>query len=289
MTPNVKGALLMMGSMAAFTVNDTLVKAAGQEVPLFQLVVLRGLLATILVFALARHLGALHLRFGRHDRWLVAFRCVAELSATFFFLTALMHMPLANVTAVLQALPLTVTLGAALFFSEQIGWRRIMAIALGFAGMLLIVRPGPDGFSIYAMYALIAVICVTARDLITRRMSPEVPSMVVTLATSLTITTGAAIASVFQGWVPMTAGSGMLIASAAVFVLLGYLFSVMVMRVGEVSFVAPFRYSSLIWALGLGWAVFGDWPDRITMLGAALVVTAGLFTLFRERALQASE
>lgn len=289
MTPNVKGALLMMGSMAAFTVNDTLVKAAGQEVPLFQLVALRGLLATILVFALARHLGALHLRFGRHDRWLVAFRCVAELSATFFFLTALMHMPLANVTAVLQALPLTVTLGAALFFSEQIGWRRIMAIALGFAGMLLIVRPGPEGFSIYAMYALIAVICVTARDLITRRMSPEVPSMVVTLATSLTITTGAAIASVFQGWVPMTAGSGMLIASAAVFVLLGYLFSVMVMRVGEVSFVAPFRYSSLIWALGLGWAVFGDWPDRITMLGAALVVSAGLFTLFRERALQASE
>ncbi|WP_170369264.1 DMT family transporter [Ruegeria arenilitoris] len=289
MTPNVKGALLMMGSMAAFTVNDTLVKAAGQEVPLFQLVALRGLLATILVFALARHLGALHLQFGRHDRWLVAFRCVAELSATFFFLTALMHMPLANVTAVLQALPLTVTLGAALFFSEQIGWRRIMAIALGFAGMLLIVRPGPDGFSIYAMYALIAVICVTARDLITRRMSPEVPSMVVTLATSLTITTGAAIASVFQGWVPMTAGSGMLIASAAVFVLLGYLFSVMVMRVGEVSFVAPFRYSSLIWALGLGWAVFGDWPDRITMLGAALVVSAGLFTLFRERALQASE
>ncbi|WP_170447802.1 DMT family transporter [Ruegeria arenilitoris] len=289
MTPNVKGALLMMGSMAAFTVNDTLVKAAGQEVPLFQLVALRGLLATILVFALARHLGALHLRFGRHDRWLVAFRCVAELSATFFFLTALMHMPLANVTAVLQALPLTVTLGAALFFSEQIGWRRIMAIALGFAGMLLIVRPGPDGFSIYAMYALIAVICVTARDLITRRMSPEVPSMVVTLATSLTITTGAAIASAFQGWVPMTPGSGMLIASAAVFVLLGYLFSVMVMRVGEVSFVAPFRYSSLIWALGLGWAVFGDWPDRITMLGAALVVSAGLFTLFRERALQASE
>ncbi|WP_170341469.1 DMT family transporter [Ruegeria arenilitoris] len=289
MTPNVKGALLMMGSMAAFTVNDTLVKAAGQEVPLFQLVALRGLLATILVFALARHLGALHLRFGRHDRWLVAFRCVAELSATFFFLTALMHMPLANVTAVLQALPLTVTLGAALFFSEQIGWRRIMAIALGFAGMLLIVRPGPDGFSIYAMYALIAVICVTARDLITRRMSPEVPSMVVTLATSLTITTGAAIASAFQGWVPMTAGSGMLIASAAVFVLLGYLFSVMVMRVGEVSFVAPFRYSSLIWALGLGWAVFGDWPDRITMLGAALVVSAGLFTLFRERALQTSE
>lgn len=289
MTPNVKGALLMMGSMAAFTVNDTLVKAAGQDLPLFQLVAMRGLLATALVFLLARHLGALHLRFSGHDRVLVAVRSLSELLATFFFLTALMHMPLANVTAVLQALPLTVTLGAALFFAEPIGWRRILAIAMGFAGMLLIVRPGPDGFSLYALYALVAVICVTARDLITRRMSPEVPSMVVTLATSLTITLAAAVASVFQGWGPVAAPAGLLIGSAAVFVLLGYLFSVMVMRVGEVGFVAPFRYSSLIWALVLGWAVFGDWPDRLTMLGAVLVVGAGLFTLFRERRLQASE
>ncbi|GAB4532489.1 MAG: DMT family transporter [Ruegeria sp.] len=287
MTPNVKGALLMMGSMAAFTVNDTLVKAAGQDLPLFQLVAMRGLLATALVFLLARHLGALHLRFSAHDRVLVAVRSLSELLATFFFLTALMHMPLANVTAVLQALPLTVTLGAALFFAEPIGWRRILAIAMGFAGMLLIVRPGPDGFSLYALYALVAVMCVTARDLITRRMSPEVPSMVVTLATSLTITLAAAVASVFQGWVPVAAPTGLLIGSAAIFVLLGYLFSVMVMRVGEVGFVAPFRYTSLIWALVLGWAVFGDWPDRLTMLGAVLVVGAGLFTLFRERRLQA--
>ncbi|SHJ51984.1 S-adenosylmethionine uptake transporter [Ruegeria lacuscaerulensis ITI-1157] len=289
MTPNIKGALLMMGSMAAFTVNDTLVKAAGNDLPLFQLVAMRGVLATVLVYLLARHLGALHLRFSRHDRVLVVARSASELLATFFFLTALMHMPLANVTAVLQALPLTVTLGAAVFFAEPIGWRRVLAISMGFAGMLLIVRPGPDGFSIYALYALVAVVCVTARDLITRRMSPEVPSMVVTLATSLTITLAAGVASVFQGWVPVAAPTGLLIGSAAIFVLLGYLFSVMVMRVGEVGFVAPFRYTSLIWALVLGWAVFSDWPDRLTMLGAVLVVGAGLFTLFRERSLQASE
>ncbi len=289
MTPNLKGALLMMGSMAAFTVNDTLVKSAGQDMPLFQLVAIRGALATVLVFILARHLGALHLNFPRHDRWLVGLRCVTELAATFFFLTALMHMPLANVTAVLQALPLTVTLGAAVFFGEAIGWRRIVAIAMGFVGMLLIVRPGPDGFSIYAIYALIAVISVTARDLITRRMSEDVPSMVVTLATSLSITLAAAFASTFEGWVAISAASGAMVAGAAVFVLMGYLFSVMVMRVGEVGFIAPFRYSSLLWALGLGWAVFGDWPDAVTMLGAALVVGAGLFTLFRERARQPAE
>ncbi len=289
MTPNMKGALLMMGSMAAFTINDTIIKSVGQEVPLFQLVAMRGSLATILVFVLARHLGALHLRFSPHDRWLVLARCLAELSATFFFLTALMHMPLANVTAVLQALPLTVTMGAALFFGESVGWRRTLAIAVGFVGMLLIVRPGPDGFSIYSIYALIAVASVTIRDLITRRMSAEVPSMVVTLATSLAVTVSFGVASAVEGWVPVTPTSGAMIASAAVFVLLGYLFSVMVMRVGEVGFVAPFRYSSLIWALALGWFVFGDWPDALTMAGAALIVGAGLFTLFRQKLRDSSE
>ncbi|MDA7965520.1 DMT family transporter [Ruegeria sp.] len=289
MTPNVKGALLMMGSMAAFTVNDAIVKVVGQGMPLFQMVALRGALATVLVYFLARHLGALHLNFATHDKWLIGLRCLAELSTTFFFLTALMHMPLANVTAVLQVLPLTVTLGAAVFFNEPIGWRRMVAIGMGFIGMLLIVRPGPEGFSIYAIYALIAVASVTVRDLITRRMSAQVPSMLITLATSLSITVTAAVISVFEGWVPVTAMSGSLVASAAVFVLLGYLCSVMVMRVGEVGFVAPFRYSSLIWALGLGWAMFGEWPDSVTMLGVGLVVGAGLFTLFRERAVHAPE
>ncbi|WP_424831567.1 DMT family transporter [Ruegeria sp.] len=289
MTPNIKGALLMMSSMMAFTMNDAVVKFVLQDLPLFQLIAMRGVLATLLVYLLARHLGTLHLNFSRHDKWLVAFRSLAELTATFFFLAALKHMLLANVTAVLQALPLTVTLGAVLLFKERIGWRRMVAIAMGFAGMLLIVRPGPEGFSIYSIFALIAVLSYTARDMATRRMSADVPSMVVTLATSLSVTVAAAIVSVFEGWVPVSPETGGLVAGAAVFVMMGYVFSVMVMRVGEVGFVAPFRYSSLLWALGLGWLVFGDWPDDVTMLGAALVVGGGLFTLFRERAAQASE
>ncbi|WP_170575817.1 DMT family transporter [Ruegeria atlantica] len=289
MTPNVKGALLMMGSMAAFTINDALIKAAGADLPLFQMVAMRGVLATVLVYLLARHLGALHLNFPRQDKWLVVLRCLTELAATFFFLTALLHMPLANVTAVLQALPLTVTLGAVLFFGEHIGWRRVMAIFMGFAGMLLIVRPGPDGFSVYSIYALIAVASVTTRDLITRRMSHRVPSLTVTLATSLSITLAASVATLLTGWTPIPQDAGLMVASAAIFVLAGYLFSVMVMRAGDVGFIAPFRYSSLIWALGLGWVMFGDWPDTITMIGAALVVGAGLFTLFRERVNHAAE
>ncbi len=285
MSPNSRGAFLMMGSMAAFTLNDTCIKATGGAVHLFQLVTMRGVLTTVLIYLLARHLGALRLHLPRRDWALIALRCVSEVGATVFFLTALMRMPLANVTAVLQVLPLTVTLGAALFFGEPVGWRRMLAILAGFAGMLLIVRPGPEGFSIEAAYALAAVVCVTARDLSTRRMSAEVPSLTVTLFAAISVTVFSALASAGQGWVAPGAGQLGLIVSASVLILFGYLLSVMVMRVGDVSFTAPFRYTGLIWALVLGWAVFGDWPDPVTMLGATVVVATGLFTLYRERAI----
>ncbi len=283
MTPNAKGALLMMGSMAAFTLNDTCVKATHGALPLLQLLTLRGLISSVLLYLLARRLGALHLRMGRGDAVLLALRCAAEVAAAYFFLTALMNMPLANVTAVLQVLPLTVTLGAALFFGETVGWRRMLAIALGFGGMLLIVRPGPEGFSLHAAYALAAVACVTLRDLVTRRMSAQVASMTVTLSSALAVFVAAGIASLWVDWVPLDARSAALIGASSLFVMLGYLLSVLVMRVGEVSFIAPFRYTGLIWALGLGWAVFGHWPEPLTLLGAAIVAAAGLFTFYRGR------
>ena len=283
MTPNAKGALLMMGSMAAFTLNDTCVKATDGALPLLQLLTLRGLISSILLFGLARRLGTLHLSMGRGDAVLLGLRCASEVAAAYFFLTALMNMPLANVTAVLQVLPLTVTLGAALFFGERVGWRRMLAILLGFGGMLLIVRPGPEGFSLHATYALAAVGCVTVRDLTTRRMSPQVSSMTVTLASALSVFVAAGLASVWVDWVPLDGRTAVLIGGSSLFIMLGYLLSVLVMRVGEVSFTAPFRYTGLLWALGLGWIVFGHWPAPLTLLGAGIVASAGLFTLYRGR------
>jgi len=283
MTPNAKGALLMMGSMAAFTLNDTCVKATQGALPLLQLLTLRGLISSLLLYLLARRLGALHLRMGRGDAVLLGVRCAAEVAAAYFFLTALMNMPLANVTAVLQVLPLTVTLGAALFFGERVGWRRMLAIALGFGGMLLIVRPGPEGFSLHAIYALAAVACVTVRDLATRRMSAEMSSMTVTLASAVSVFVAAGLASAWVDWVPLAPREAALIGASSLFIMLGYLLSVLVMRVGEVSFIAPFRYTGLLWALGLGWAVFGHWPEPLTLLGAGIVAAAGLFTFYRGR------
>lgn len=285
MSPNTKGALLMMASMAAFTINDACIKATGGDLPLFQLLTLRGLVTTALILIVARLQGPLSWRMPRRDRALVALRCLSEVAAAYFFLTALLNMPLANVTAVLQVLPLTVTLGAALFFGERVGWRRMLAIIAGFAGMLIIVRPGPDGFNIYAGYALAAVACVTLRDLVTRRMSADVSSMTVTLAASFSVLAFAGVASTTVEWAPVDARLAALILGSSLFIMGGYLFSVLVMRVGEVSFVAPFRYTGLLWALVLGLVVFGDWPDAGTLLGASIVVASGLFALLRERQL----
>ncbi len=282
LSDNTKGALLMMASMAAFTFNDTLVKMTAGALPLFQLIFLRGVLSSLFIGLLAWRLGGVRLRLPARDIGLIGLRTAAEIGAAYFFITALLNMPIANATAILQVLPLTVALAAALFFGEPLGWRRMLAIAIGFTGMLMIVRPGTEGFTIWSVYALIAVVCVTVRDLSTRRMSPAVPSMTVTLAASFGVTLFFGLASLGIDWAPVTPRLAALIGGAAVFILGGYTFSVLVMRVGEVSFIAPFRYTGLLWALLLGLIVFGEWPTALTLAGAALVVATGVFTLVRE-------
>lgn len=283
LSDNMRGALLMMASMACFTLGDACVKALGADLPLAQIITLRGLVAASFIGILARALGQLTFRLPRKDLGLIGLRCLAEVGATFFFLTALIHMPLANVSALLQMLPLTVTLGGALVFGEQVGWRRWLAIGIGFGGMLMIVRPGTEGFDVWSIYALISVLCVTVRDLAVRRLSKAVPSLTVTFTAAVSVLLfGAVWSATGSDWQPLDTRALLLLLVASTCIVGGYSFSVMTMRVGEVSFVAPFRYTGLIFALILGWLVFGDWPILLTLLGAALIVSTGLFTLWRE-------
>lgn len=282
---NMRGAALMTGSMVAFTVNDAFMKSLSGDIPLFQAVFLRGIGTVGFLLVLAYVMGQLRFKHSRKDWLLIGLRSLSEIAGTVFFLTALFHMPIANVTAVLQALPLTVSLAAAVFLGEALGWRRLLAILVGFVGVFLIVRPGGDGFSIYSIYALGAVVCVTVRDLAARRMSRRVPSIMVALMAAVTVTSAGALVTMTQAWVPVAQGTAMQLGGAMLFIVFGYVFSVAAMRVGDIGFVAPFRYSGLIAALILGWLVFGDWPMSMTLTGAGIVVATGLFTLYRERQL----
>ena len=280
---NLRGAVLMMVSMAAFPFNDAFMKMISAKLPLFQILMLRGILTTCLIALVMLAMGRLRFAVPREDRWLVFTRVVAEAASAYFFLTALFNMPIANVSAIMQALPLAITLAAAVFFREPVGWRRLSAIFVGFFGVMLIIRPGAEDFTIYSLYTLAAVIVVTIRDLATRRLSAETPSMAVTFYSSLGVTFFFAMAAPSQGWVPVDGYAAMMIAGASVMVIGGYICSIMVMRIGEISFVATFRYTSLVWALLLGWLVFGDWPKPVTLLGASIVIGSGVFMLLRER------
>lgn len=289
LSDNGRGMLLMIGNMAAFTFSDACVKAIGTALPLSQVLVLRGIVASLFIGWLAMRLGAFRHRPAPRDAALMLLRGIAECGSAYFFLTALRNMPLANATALLQMLPLTVTLGSAVFFGEPVGWRRWLAIAGGFCGMLLIVRPGTEGFNAHSVYALLAVGAVTLRDLTTRRLSPALPSMQVTLSSSVFVMLFATVWSLGEDWQALDARLAALMLGTSLLIVIGYTLSVMVMRVGDVGFVAPFRYTGLLWALLLGLVLWGELPHPMTLLGAAVIVAMGSFTLWRERQLARAE
>ncbi len=283
LSPNLRGALFMVVSMVAFTSNDAITKFLSESMNMAQVMVVRGLFASLFICALAWRSGALaDLRLIVQP--LVAVRATCEAAATVTFLIALAHLPIANVSAVLQALPLTVTMGAALVFGEGVGWRRWLAILAGFSGVLVIVRPGFEGFSAYSLLALLCVGFCTVRDLVTAKLPSNIPNLLVSCATSIAVTvTGLALIPPMGGWTPMSAGGTMLLLLAAIFVVFGYHFIILSTRTGEMSFIAPFRYTSLLWSIVLGVVVFSEFPDLPMSVGATLIVASGLYTLYRER------
>lgn len=283
---NARGAIYMSISQAAFVLNDTAMKVVTQTLPLFQSIAMRGVLAFAGLLVLGAAMGHLRFRVAKGDGWAIALRSVAEVGGTVLFLGALVHMPLANLSAIMQALPLAVTLAAALVFRETIGWRRLLAIVIGFAGVVIIIRPGSDSFDVWSLMGLGAVACVVVRDLATRRLSSAVPSVTVAMWAAASVTIMGLVMATAEGWQPVSSGQSALITGAATALLIGYLYAVMVMRVGEIGFVAPFRYSALLWAILLGWLAFDTLPDAMTLFGATLVVATGLFTLLRERHLR---
>ncbi len=279
---NAKGALFMAIAMVGFTCNDALVKSVTGGMNTGQILFVRGLMTTILVVAIARWMGAL-------GSWrvvlqpAVALRIAAEILASLAYVSALGAMPLANTASILQALPLAVTLGAALFLGETVGWRRWLAIVAGFVGVLIVIRPGPEGFSLAAVYVIASVVGAAARDLCTRRIDPSVPTLFISVITAVSITvTGAVMIVPLGGWQPVSGEAFTRLAAASVLLLVGYQTIVIAMRTGEISFIAPFRYTSLIWAIAIGFLFFGEVPDFWMTVGVLIIVASGLYTFYRE-------
>jgi len=280
---NIRAALFMMAGTGAYTINDVFLKLVGNSVPMFQILLLRGLVVSVFFGVLLWRVRAQLAGLERRDIKLVALRSLAEAAVAYFFLTALFNMPIANLTALLQAVPLTVALAAFVVLKEPLGWRRMAAILIGFCGVLIIVRPGADGFTIYAMSGVVAVAMITLRDLTTRMLSRSMPSVLVAFTASCGVTVFGAVGSLRETWVMPDSFGWLWLLGSTVFIIWGYILTILAMRTGELTFAAPFRYAALLFALLAGWLVFGEWPDMLTFVGGTIVVATGLFTLWRER------
>jgi drug/metabolite transporter (DMT)-like permease len=280
---NRRGIRLMVAAMACFIANDAIVKLVSASLPATQLILVRGMMSTLLVLAVARAAAVAIRPADLLDRR-VALRAVIDALSTFGYLLALFHMPIANATAINMAAPLFIVALAVPLLGERVDAARWVAVATGFAGVLLVIQPRADGFNAWALLCLGATLLHALRDLVTRSIPRGVSSLGITFTTAVTVTLMAAAATLPQGWQPMDARQFLLLAAASVFLSGGYLLITMSARGGDMSAIAPWRYTGLLWALVLGWVVWGDVPNALAWAGIALLIAAGLYLMRRERA-----
>jgi drug/metabolite transporter (DMT)-like permease len=279
---NLRGSAFMVAAMAGFAVEDMFLKAAAAELPVGQILILFGGLG-MLAFA-----GFVRAEGGRllHPAILsppVLIRAGFEVSGRLFYTLAIALTPLSLASAILQAAPLVVVAGAALVFGERVGWRRWSAIAVGFAGVMVILRPGLDGFSALSLLAVLGMLGFAGRDLATRAAPPALSNLQLGVyGFAMMIPAGAALLALGFGRAVVPSATALAqVGAATVFGVAAYWALTVAMRTGEVSAVAPFRYTRLVFAMVLGMAVFGERPDAATLVGSAIVVAAGVYALVR--------
>jgi drug/metabolite transporter (DMT)-like permease len=283
LSQNARGALMMTLAMGVFTANDAFVKQVTPEMNTGQIMFIRGAITTLLLLIIAGHYGVLS-KFRLMFRPKVLLRSTFEIGAAVTYISALAYIDLAVAATILLSLPLAVTFGAWLFFGEQVGWRRWMAIVVGFIGVVIVLRPSPDSFVPATLLAVVTVFFTCGRDLTTRRIEVGIPTLLISLFAGLTNTLfGAVLIVPMGGWSDVSMGAFLHLALAAALILTGYQAIVIAMRSGEISFVAPFRYTSLIFSLSLGFYFFGETPDGYMAVGASLIVASGLYAFYREK------
>ena len=268
--------------MACLVVNDTLMKHVGTAMSVPQLVLLRGCAAVLMVLIVAHLMGATP-RLRRVLDRRVATRAAFDAAGTLLYLASLMHLPIANATAINLSAPLIVIVFAVVFLRERAGLQRWLAVGAGFAGVMLVIQPRADGFTAYALLCLAGTVFQAGRELLTRRIDPDVPSILVALASVGCVTAVAAVLTPLQGWQPVTPSELGLLTIAAALLATGYYLLVTAMRLGEISLVAPFRYTALLVAVLMGYAVWGEVPNAMAWSGISLLLVSGIYLVHGER------
>lgn len=277
-----RAIVLVIISMACFSVGDTTMKFATARMPVGEMIAIRSVFAVAMAFALAARLGAGLSRDGLESPLFWA-RSILEGVVTALFISLLGKLTLGDMTTLAQMIPILMTAFAALFLGEAVGWRRWAATLVGFAGVVCVARPGSQGFNPWALAALACAALVAARDLMTRYLPPAIRAGTVSVASSFAAAASGLGLGLFETWRAPNGAEIALAALAATMTTTGNLAIIMAMRAGDVSTVAPFRYTVIPFALLAGFLVFGERPDAFALVGIALIVGSGLYTLHREQ------
>jgi len=279
---NRRGILAMSLAMAFFIANDALVKQVSATLPGPQLIFIRGMMATTLVFIMAQAMGHLkNWRLMLNKRlWI---RGSVDAAASLAYLTAVFHLPLANATAINLSSPLFITVFAIVFFKEQVALQRGLLILLGFSGVLLVVQPSSEGFNVYAWLAVLGTLLHATRDTLTRVIGLHVPAMLITLSTAVSVALAAGGIALTQTWTSVDSISLGLLFGASLFLSVAYYLVIVAMRSGEMSLVAPFRYSGLLFALLIGYVAWDEVPNFLGWAGIFLLAISGLLIIRSER------
>lgn len=280
---NFRAIVFMVLSMALFAVEDTMIKFAALKLQVGQILFVLSV-AGFISFAIIAKLQKDKFFTKKLLKAPVILRSLGEVIAGLAFVTALTLMPLSNASAILQASPLMVTLGAALFLKEPVGWRRWAAIIIGFIGVIIIIRPGMEGFNSASILALIGVVGLSLRDLATRRVAVNISSAVVSAAAYLALTIPSFTMMYFQGgWKPVDSITFWYLFIACFIGPAGYYCIVQAVRLGEMGTIAPFRYTRLIFAMFIGYFFLSERPDLMMIIGSILVIGSGIYAIYRER------
>lgn len=272
----------MLTAMSLFVSSDTLMKLGREVYPAGQALALRT------IFALGAGMALVLLfREGHHLRKAlkpyVVLRGLIEGIVALTFMWSLGQLPLANITAILMASPIIIVVLAVLLRIERVGWRRTLAVVAGFLGVLLVIRPAPENFDIPAIVALISATLVATRDLLTRKIGSDIPATVITLTMTVIVGAAALGLGLFETWQPAWRVETIFLALSAVLVTIGSVLTVIAFRSGDVGLISGYRYSVVVFAVLIGYLVWGDLPDGWALAGIMLIVASGLYALHRAR------
>jgi drug/metabolite transporter (DMT)-like permease len=282
---NLKGIVAMSAAMGSFACGDTIMKLASTTLPTSELLFIRGLCVTTASIAAALAMGAFtELRAAMSGA--MALRAGGDVAGGWLFQSGLARMAYPDLMAITQLNPLTMTAASALFLGEKVGWRRWSAAFVGLIGVLIIIRPGSSTFTWWALAGIASVLAATVRDLATRRVDRRVPPFLIMTLSAGAVTLASLLVAPFAAWEWPAGSTFAMLVAASMFSLTGQLCVISAMRTGEVSAVAPFRYTIIVFAILSGIVVFDHLPDGPTLVGIVIVAAAGLYTFFREQQLR---